>query len=73
MLLAAKRPVIYAGGGVISANAEAQLLALAEKLQCPVTTTLMGHGAFPPEHSLALHTLACMVVSMPMLPLTKRI
>jgi len=49
--------VIYAGGGIVLANCTEQLLTLAEKLQCPVTTTLMGHGAFPPDHPLALHTL----------------
>lgn len=53
----AHRPVIYAGGGIISANCANLLLQLAEKLRCPVTTTLMGHGAFPPGHELALHTL----------------
>ncbi|MCZ6831211.1 MAG: thiamine pyrophosphate-dependent enzyme, partial [Gammaproteobacteria bacterium] len=53
----ATKPVIYAGGGIVSANCSEELLLLAEKLQCPVTTTLMGHGAFPPDHSLALHCL----------------
>jgi acetolactate synthase-1/2/3 large subunit len=53
----AERPVIYAGGGVVSAHCEDSLLALAEKLQCPVTTTLMGIGAFPPAHELAMHAL----------------
>jgi acetolactate synthase I/II/III large subunit len=53
----ASKPVIYAGGGIISANATAGLLQLAEKLQSPVTTTLMGHGTFPPDHPLALHAL----------------
>jgi acetolactate synthase-1/2/3 large subunit len=53
----ARRPVIYAGGGIVSANCADLLLQLAEKLQCPVTTTLMGHGAFPPGHDLSLHTL----------------
>lgn len=53
----AERPVIYAGGGIVSANCADLLLQLAEKLQCPVTTTLMGHGAFPPDHPLAMHTL----------------
>lgn len=53
----AQRPVIYAGGGIVSAHAEEQLLLLAEKLQCPVTTTLMGQGSFPPNHPLALHAL----------------
>lgn len=53
----AERPIIYAGGGIVSADCADQLLALAEKLQCPVTTTIMGYGAFPPEHPLALHCL----------------
>ena len=53
----ASRPVIYAGGGIVSANCAEELEHLADQLQCPVTTTLMGHGAFPPDHPLALHTL----------------
>ena len=53
----ARRPVIYAGGGIVSSNTPELLLRLAEKLRCPVTTTLMGHGAFPPEHELFLDTL----------------
>ena len=47
MILAAKRPVIYSGGGVISSNAAAELTALARKLSIPVTNTLMGLGAYP--------------------------
>ncbi|MEJ5300347.1 MAG: biosynthetic-type acetolactate synthase large subunit [Thermodesulforhabdaceae bacterium] len=43
----AKRPVIYAGGGVIHSGASAELRKLAEMLQIPVTTTLMGLGGFP--------------------------
>lgn len=57
LIAEARRPVIYAGGGIISANCADLLLQLAGKLRCPVTTTLMGHGAFPPGHELALHTL----------------
>lgn len=57
LIIEAQRPVIYAGGGIISSGAREELLCLAEKLQCPVTTTLMGHGIFPPEHPLALHAL----------------
>ena len=47
MLLSAKRPVIYAGGGVIQGEASAQLIALAQRLNHPVTNTLMGLGAYP--------------------------
>jgi acetolactate synthase-1/2/3 large subunit len=43
----AQRPYIYAGGGAISADASSLLTALAELLDAPVTTTLMGLGAFP--------------------------
>ena len=43
----AKKPVIYAGGGVIHSSANKELTRLAEMLQIPVTTTLMGLGAFP--------------------------
>jgi acetolactate synthase I/II/III large subunit len=57
MLRESERPVIYAGGGVVSASGAPLLLALAEKLGCPVTTTVMGHGAFPPGHPLALDCL----------------
>ncbi len=49
-LLAAKKPVIYAGGGVINAACHQELLTLAEKLNVPVTTSLMGLGAFPGTH-----------------------
>ena len=47
MLIAAKRPVIYAGGGVIMGEASEQLTALAQKLGYPVTNTLMGLGGYP--------------------------
>ena len=47
MLLSAKRPVIYAGGGVIQGEGSAQLTALARRLNYPVTNTLMGLGAYP--------------------------
>lgn len=46
------RPIIYAGGGVISSNASAELVELAETLMAPVTTTLMGISAIPTEHPL---------------------
>ncbi len=54
MLHAARRPVLYVGGGVIKSGAHAELLALAELAQAPVTTTLMARGAFPDTHPLAL-------------------
>ena len=47
VLLAARRPVIYTGGGVIQGNAAPHLRELAMLLDCPVTNTLMGLGAFP--------------------------
>ncbi len=53
----AKRPVIYAGGGVILSNAAKELKELGEKLRCPVTTTLMGLGGFPAPHDLWLGML----------------
>lgn len=46
-LLAAKRPYIYTGGGVILANAAPELLAFAKRLGAPVTNTLMGLGGYP--------------------------
>ncbi len=52
-----RRPVIYAGGGVISANASAALAELAHKTGIPVTMTLMGLGCFPGEDPLSLHML----------------
>ncbi len=52
-----KRPVIYAGGGVIHSNASKELIELAEKLQAPITTTLMGLGAVPSGHPLYLGML----------------
>jgi len=53
----AKRPVIYAGGGVILSSAAKELKELGEKLRCPVTTTLMGLGGFPAPHDLWLGML----------------
>ena len=53
----AKKPVIYAGGGVINSNAAGELKQLGENLRCPVTTTLMGLGGFPAPHELWLGML----------------
>jgi acetolactate synthase-1/2/3 large subunit len=50
----AKRPVIYAGGGVLSGRATAELAALAEALDIPVAHTLMGKGCMHEEHPLLL-------------------
>jgi len=52
MIKEAKRPLLYAGGGVISAGAEEELTALAEKLNAPVALSLMGIGAIPKDHRL---------------------
>ncbi|MBN7123974.1 acetolactate synthase 3 large subunit [Erwinia billingiae] len=49
-LLAAKQPVIYAGGGVITSACDDELRQIAEKLNLPVTCSLMGLGAFPGTH-----------------------
>ncbi|HET6947954.1 MAG TPA: biosynthetic-type acetolactate synthase large subunit [bacterium] len=57
MLAAAERPVIYAGGGIISAEASAELTALAERTRIPVTLTLMGKGAMDETHLLCLGML----------------
>lgn len=53
----AKRPILYAGGGILSANASEELRTLVQKTGIPITTTLMGLGAFPSEHELALDML----------------
>jgi acetolactate synthase-1/2/3 large subunit len=53
----AKRPVIYAGGGVITADASEELRTLARKTGIPVTMTLMGLGAFPGDDPLSLDML----------------
>src|SRR6267143_1664980 len=57
LLASARKPVLYVGGGVISANASAELRELAEMTQIPLTQTLMGLGSFPMEHPLSLDML----------------
>ena len=54
LLIDAERPVLYVGGGVIKAEASAELLQLAETYGIPVVTTLMARGAFPDSHELHL-------------------
>src|SRR6201984_204184 len=57
LIKSAHRPMIYAGGGIISSNAAAELLEFAERTQIPVATTLMGIGGFPEDHPLSLKWL----------------
>jgi acetolactate synthase-1/2/3 large subunit len=57
MIRGARRPVIYAGGGVIAAGAAADLLELVRKTAIPVTTTLPGIGSFPGDDPLSLDFL----------------
>ena len=54
LIRAAKRPVILAGHGIIQSNAREQVLALAERLQIPIATTLLGLGGMPATHPLQL-------------------
>ncbi len=57
MLGESERPLIYAGGGVINANAAKSMRRLASEYGIPVTTTLMALGASDTQHPLALHML----------------
>lgn len=52
-----KRPMIYMGGGVVSSDAEKELLAFAEKTDCPVATSIMGLSGFPESHPLFMGTI----------------
>jgi len=54
LIAEARQPMLYVGGGIISAGAQAELLAFAEATGIPVATTLMGVGAFPETHPLSL-------------------
>ncbi|CAB4322763.1 MAG: biosynthetic-type acetolactate synthase large subunit [Actinobacteria bacterium] len=54
LILASERPVLYAGGGILKARAAEALTALAELLDIPVVTTLMGRGGIPDDHPLCL-------------------
>jgi acetolactate synthase-1/2/3 large subunit len=54
MIMAAERPVLYIGGGILKARAAEALRALAELIDVHVVTTLMARGAFPDDHPLCL-------------------
>src|SRR5215204_3542206 len=56
-MVSSERPVLYVGGGIVNSGASEALLALAERLQIPVTPTLMGLGGFPSAHTLCLGML----------------
>ncbi len=57
LIMKAKKPVLYVGGGVILSDADKELTELARKLDIPVTMTLMGLGAFPGSHELSMGML----------------
>ncbi|HEY0793948.1 MAG TPA: biosynthetic-type acetolactate synthase large subunit, partial [Chthoniobacterales bacterium] len=57
LIKSARRPMLYVGGGIITANAAGELLEFAERTQIPVATTLMGIGGFPEHHPLSLKWL----------------
>ena len=54
LIRSAKRPIIFAGHGMIQSGAREQVRALAERLQIPVASTLLGLGGFPASHPLSL-------------------
>ncbi len=69
MMLDARRPVMYVGGGAVLGNAADELTALARKLAMPVTTTLMGLGSFPENDPnslgmLGMHGAYCANMAM---------
>jgi acetolactate synthase-1/2/3 large subunit len=57
MMLEARKPVLYVGGGATLSDVDKDLLVLAETIQAPVTTTLMGMSSFPKTHPLSLGML----------------
>lgn len=57
LIQASERPLLYVGGGAITAGAHEELRQLSEAFQIPVTTTLMGKGSFDEKHDLALGML----------------
>jgi acetolactate synthase-1/2/3 large subunit len=57
LLAKAERPIILAGGGVISSGASDEIVAMSDLLMAPVATTFMGKGAFPETHPLSLGSI----------------
>ena len=57
LISSSKKPLLYVGAGAVIAQASKQVIGLAEKLQAPVTTTLLGKGAFPETHPLSVGML----------------
>ena len=57
LIAGSKRPIIYAGGGIITSGASEELKELVLKLNAPITWTLMGIGSFPSDHELSLGML----------------
>ena len=57
LIASAKKPLIYAGGGIITSGAHHELKKLTEKINAPITWTLMGIGCFPATHKLSLGML----------------
>ncbi|WP_052055519.1 biosynthetic-type acetolactate synthase large subunit [Myxosarcina sp. GI1] len=57
LISAAEKPLLYVGGGAVASDAHPQIRELAERFQIPVTTTLMGLGAFDEHHSLSVGML----------------
>jgi len=52
LITKARKPLLYAGGGIIASAAEKELKELAELMQLPITTTMLGKGGFPEDHHL---------------------
>ena len=57
LLAKAERPIILAGGGVISSGASDEIVAMSDLLMAPVATTFMGKGAFPETHPMSLGSI----------------
>jgi acetolactate synthase-1/2/3 large subunit len=73
LLAKAQKPVIVAGGGVVSSQAQADLVALAEKLQIPVATSLTAKGAISDLHPLSAAFAAPIRVPAPTRSCPRRI